>query len=206
MRQSYALIYMSRLASEIAEEDKLTCYSNQTWSRNVVLDRYVDEVDRDHVAENEARLAALSIDTIRIPSHVSLAEILRFRESHEDDLKRYRKEIHGVALQVSAAGTEKFQEREIQRTIEERFRPAEREVMAKLGEAKIDFGTTVMQVSLASATGIALAAGNLTGAFTTLGINLMFSVVKWRTAHARAQKHPLAYLVALRTRFREENT
>lgn len=80
MHWGYALAYMARLASVIAESDNVTCYTNETWSRDVVLDRYADSMKEDRVSKNEARLAALSINTIRIRSHVSIADVIRFRE------------------------------------------------------------------------------------------------------------------------------
>lgn len=208
MTGGYALPYMSRLASVIAENDKLTPYTDQRWGRDIVIDRYADLMQRDPVSENETRLAQLSINTIKIQSHVVLADVIRFRDDNHDKLKRYRKAIHALALQVSGAGSDKHQDREIQRIVKDVFEPAHEDLGAKLRDNGVDFGTNLLQVSV-TGTGAGVGAlvggglGAMAGALVGTGIGVTFSYVRWRIARNRLEREPMAYLVELRKRFHE---
>lgn len=98
----------------------------------------------------------------------------------------------------------------MQRIAREVFRPAHEELGAKLKDAGVDFGTSLLQVSISTGAGAGVGAigGDvlkaLIGGLAGLGIGIGFSYVRWRTARNRAHREPLAYLVEMRKRFHEE--
>jgi hypothetical protein len=201
MTKGYGWSYMSRLAAIVAESDKITPFTDRRWSQDIFVDRYADIMQADKVSANEARLASLSVKTIQLRPHMSIADVLRFRDAHPDELKRYRKAVHSFALQVSAAGSDSVQEREIQRIVREEFEPARKQLGAKLGEAKFDFGFASIQaliVAGASGIGSLASGGNLWGTLAGLGIGLTFAGFRWRIAEQRTLKEkPMSYLVEM---------
>jgi hypothetical protein len=205
MTKGYGWAYMSRLAAAVAESDKLTPFTDHRWCQDVFVDRYADTLKVDQVAANEARLARVAIETICLRPNISLVDVLRFRAKHHDDLNRYRKAVHSFALQVSAAGTEAAQAREIERIVRDEFKPAHEKLGAKLGEAKFDFGLGSTQALCAAGVGFIASGGNPLGALLGLGIGILFSAVKWRVAEERVRNEkPMTYLVDLRTHFQDE--
>jgi hypothetical protein len=203
MNREFALPYMSRLASVVADEDGISPFTDQRWGRDIVVDRFVDFDNDNQTAANEARLITLAFGTIRVRADTSLNQLLNFRDSKDHLLTRYRKAIHSLALQVTGAGSENAQEREIQRIVKEMFEPAHEELDAKMREAGFDLTLNILQATAAA--GVGAIFGGLRGAICGGLVSVGFSVGRWRMAGNRvAQEHPMTYLVELRKRFHEE--
>jgi hypothetical protein len=206
MVDGYAAAYMSRLAAVVAEEDDLAPCTDRRLSRDVVVDRSTDRDDGDIAGQIEAMLASLSINTIRISPRTPLTELIRFRDDHYDELKRYRKVIRSLARQASGIKGQEFRERELKRIVKDELKPAHEVVGAKLEEAGFDFGTSVLQVSVAACVG--WAASGFTSYASAAGgaaVGLAFSGVKLLVAKNKVQREPLAYLANLRRQFHQEN-
>jgi len=200
MSREYALPYMSRLVSVVADTDRTTAFTHQRWGRDVVVDRFVDPEGSDPVGANEARLASVSFATIWFAHDVSLADVLRFRDTHSDALSRYRKAIHELAVRVTAADSANAGEREIQRIAKDEFKPAHDRLAAKLKEAGIDFTLAALQAAGGAFIGASF--GGQIGAVAGGLVGLSFSAWKWRIARDRVLRDkPMTYLVELRKQF-----
>ncbi len=197
MSPDYAMSYMSRLASVISDADRVTAYTDLRWGQDIVIDRFVDT---DNVGQNEARLATLAIGTVRFGSNVTLAQAIRFRGDHYDELKRYRKAVHDLVREVAGVGSENAQEREMQRIVRDEFKPAHEGLTAKLVESGVDFGINVLQATGAASIGATF--GGISGAVAGWFFSFGVSSVRWRTGYNRVRRErPMTYLVELRKRF-----
>jgi hypothetical protein len=205
MQAGYASAYMSRLASLVAESDELAPLTDRRLSRDVLADRFVSVDPYDDVGTNEALLASMSINTVRISPRTSITQLIRFRDNHYDELKRYRKAIRSLAREACGIRQPHLLQRELRRIVREDLKPAQEVIERKLEEADCDFAINVTQVTAVAWTGCALAGfRNLVAASGGAAVGLAFSLVRWRAARERAQKDPLAYLAKLRERFGDD--
>lgn len=200
----YAAPYMARLASVIAEADGTAPYTDRRLSHNIVVDRHAAEYDAE-VDRNEARLAALSLSTIRLSSRASLMDVYRFREDHHDELVAYRSAIRKFSRKAATVRDPADLERELRRILEDELTPAQEEVEGKLRDASHDFSLAAFEV--ASVAMLGYAASGFREPLAALGgaaIGLTFSAVRWRREQERNRAEPLSYLVSLRKRFEEK--
>jgi len=201
----YASAYMSRLAAVVSENDELAPCTDRRLSRDVVVDRFASRNHCDVVSQNEALLASLSIQSIRISPRISFSKLIRFRDEHYDELVRYRKAVHTLARQAAGISDEGFREKELKRIAKEELNPAHEVVGARLHEAGFDFGLAALHVSMTAAVGYA--ASGFKSHWAAAGsalVGLAFSVVKWRLAKEKVRKEPLTYFANLRRQFHEE--
>lgn len=196
----FGLPYMARLAATIASAEDMTAYSDQQLSHDVVQDRYVHDAERDKIAKAEATLAHLAIETITIPSTVSLWRLWDFRQQHEKELNRFREAIREQAIQVGSYNDpEQFYEA-AKRLVQKKVAPAKEELAAKLKERGIEYTTHVMEGLCAAGAGYAIGR-NLASALAGLGVKVTWSGVRAGITISKARNDPFAYLLRARKQF-----
>jgi hypothetical protein len=189
---------MARLAAVIAEADGTVAFSDRRQSSDIVVDRYADKHTADQVTENEAALVSLAIESLRIDPNTLFVDLTRFRESHSDQLTNYRKAIRELARQACGITDEEQRWRELNRIVKEELNPSQDELTGKLGESDIEFSLNVLEIASAATVGWVISGGSLMGALATAGVDLGWSVVRWRIAQSKGSNEPLSYLVNLR--------
>ncbi len=78
--------YMSRLASVITKTDRIALFTDRTRSQQVAIDRFWDKTRPNPIDRNEALLANLSFEAIRMSPDTHLHELWGFRQDHYQNL------------------------------------------------------------------------------------------------------------------------
>jgi hypothetical protein len=125
-------LYMSRLASTIAQNENSVPLTNEYLWQSAALDGIVDYSEERK--QNQAKLVKLSLQTISIHPDVPLAEILKFRDKHRKELINYRKYIRKLVRQISKGLTDSEKQSLFEEMIKDEFLPAKKEIEAKLSE------------------------------------------------------------------------
>ncbi len=207
IEQSLASAYMARLAAVVARRDNMPPYTDWRTGHACVVDRYAELSSRSSREAAEATLAVLSFSAFRIPAHVSLGEVWRFRERHYDELTRYRRALRRLARLVPRSVDVQKMHRECTEVFNDEVYPATEEIAAKLAENGINFALAACE----SAT-LGIAAWSLVGpkaiavAATHFGLRISFAHCRQRIARARAMRSPFSYLMRARARFDGERS
>jgi len=98
MPENLGQIYMSILASVIAESKNTVPITDYVCNNEVIINRYLDTLQERK--ENQAQLATLSIQTLAINPKVPLINILRFRDKHRQELINYRRQIRNLTRYI----------------------------------------------------------------------------------------------------------
>lgn len=190
--------YMSRLASMIAQHDKIVPLTNVPSFQDILIDRFIN-----YEEETKAELAKLSIQIVRINSNVPFKNILKFRDKHRDELINFRRSIHKMSKQIGtnlniAKRQEKFKEIIIDEVL-----PAKEEIEAKLSEGDIAFGFSALDITQATVMGMIASRGeNLLAGIGAGLISLTISLVQSLHEDRNIIKdHPLGYLYRAQKKF-----
>jgi len=203
MADGYAAAYMSRLASTVSEADGLVPLTDRSSSSTVLVDRTAGKQMSDRVGQNEALLARLSIESIRIPASTSFKQVLDFRAAHHGELEQYRTAIRKLAREVSGIASVELRLKELKRIVDSELRPADEELRAKLNESRIDFGMSIIRI-LSAATVGALLSNDIRSGLGVGLVDLGFETFTWRRESKKTKTEPLTYLALLKGRFRPE--
>lgn len=203
MADGYAAAYMSRLASTVSEADDLAPMTDRSSSSSVLVDRTAGSQISDRVGENEALLARMSIESIRIPASTSFKQVLDFRDAHYEQLQHYRLAIRKLAREATGIERADLRIKELEKIVESELRPADVELRAKLTEVGIGFGTSIIR-ALFVATAVGLVTNEFRSGLVGGLVDFGFETFAWRRESKKTKTEPLTYLALLQGRFRSE--
>lgn len=198
-------MYMSRMASVIAQKDGSVPLTNETLWQDAALARIIDYSKERK--QNQLQLAKLSLQTISIASDVPLITILRFRDKHRDELLNFRRQIRELSRQVSKGLNDSEKQNVFKEIIEDKILPAKEMIDAKLKENSISFLVMNMVIAVGSIASMVLSGGQeWCGSFAkdavTLTANLMLNL---RQDKKIIKDEPLGYLYQAQKKFGAKN-
>ncbi len=119
--ENIAHVYMSRLASVIANNDHSIPITNISNGNRILTSRFID-YSQEH-RENQGILAQLSLQSLAINPDVPLDSIFSFRDKNRDKLSAYRKKISILTDGISK-GFDSVEKMELfQRTVKNQILP-----------------------------------------------------------------------------------
>jgi len=196
--EGFGLAYMARLAANITDSADMIAYTDQYLSHEVLCDRFSDgqnEVDR-----GEALLARISIEALKIPSHVSFGRLWNFREKHYAELVEYREALRRLARTISSIRRADHLLEEAQRVVKKDITPIHQNMEKRLADQRIDYGTHLLE---GLSTGVlTYVTKGLWPAIAASGIKIGYSSVRGYLAGRKLRNDPLAYLVRARATLR----
>jgi hypothetical protein len=189
-------MYMSRMASVIAQNDGSVPLANETLWQDAALARVIDySEERKH---NQSFLAKMSLQTISIASKTPLIEILRFKDipKHREMLINFRKYIRELARQVATGLDTAEKQRIFEEIIRDKVVPVKEEIQSKLSEGDITFGLSALDIAQATIMG-AIASGGTDWRTGIAGAGISFAVSFYQSLREDRniiKEHPLGYL------------
>jgi len=190
----FADMYMSRLASVVAQNDNSVPLTNETLWQDAALDRVIDYSEERK--QNQSELVKLSLQTIAVNPDVPLAEILKFRDKHRKDLINYRTHIKKLVRQISKGKDTSEKQVLFEEIVKDEFLPVKEEVEAKLSKNSDWFMINNTAIMVAGIGAILLSGGqawlaNLLQGTVAMGINICGNI---RDDRKCIKDHPLGYL------------
>jgi len=198
-------MYISRLASIIAQNDDIALLTDKISCQNAALSRFIDYFDERK--QNQSHLANLSLQTISIPTEVPLADVVKFRDRHRNMLLRFRGYIRELSRQVSQGLDDTKKQCVIEEIIKDKILPSNEEIKGKLLESNIAFGFSALDITQATAIGMIASQGeNLLAGIGAGLISLTISFVQsLREDRKCTKEHPLGYLYRAQKEFGVKN-
>jgi len=194
-------MYMSRLASVIADKDSTSPLTNETLWQDVVIGRALDySMER---RQNQSELAKLSLQTIAVNPGVPLIDILRFREKHQKDLIKYRTHIRKLVHEISKGLNTSEKQTLFEEMIKDEFLPAKEEIEAKLSNNADWFMINNVAILIGGIGEILLSGGqawlaSLFKGTIRAGINILGTI---RDDRKCIKNHPVGYLYQAQKKF-----
>lgn len=199
-----ASAYMARLAATVARRDEAAPYTDRSTSHRVVVDRYAEVGPRQTARAAEAALAVLSFSRIGISPGVPLGEIWAFRETHADELARYRQSLRRLTRPIPRDLSSQELQHECTGILRDDVWPATDELRTKLRECGIDSVLAALEVVMlcgAALLGSGLSPTMWTAALAPLAVRTTFLACRSRIARNRISHSPFAYLARARMAF-----
>lgn len=190
--------YMSRLASVVAEADKASPLTNISTSQDVVVDRHAEVLGSKAAQTAEGELARLTLQAVGIRPDVPLVEVLRFRNTHRDELDSLRRQIRRLCRSLTKQDSVQHLQRDLQALVEDEIRPGLDELRARLHEHGIAFGVSSLDIVQASIVGL-LGSGVSDWLYGVAGGVLSLAISACRARRERQRlldEDPLSYLLA----------
>lgn len=192
----FADMYMSRLASTIAQSDNSVPLTNETLWQDAALSRIIDYSEERK--QNQSELAMMSLQTIAIDPTMPLIEVLEFRDDNDnrDMLVNFRRQIRELSRQVQIGLDTADKQKVFKEIITDKIVPVKDELEAKLNESNILFGLGCFDIAQAAVTGFITSGGQswvngIAGGLVSLGISLTRGLREDRNI---IKDHPLGYL------------
>ena len=194
-------MYMSRMASVIAQNDDSVPLTNENLWQDAALDRIIDYSEERK--QNQSELVKLSLQTITIDSDVPLITILKFKDKHKEMLINFRKYIRELARQVATGLNTTEKQSIFEEIIKDKIVPVKEEIQCKLSESDIAFGLSAIDITQAGVMGAIASSGEdwRTG-IAGVGISIIVSIYKsLREDRNIIKNHPLGYLYQAQKKF-----
>lgn len=186
-------MYMSRMASIIAQNDDSVPLTNEDLWQDAALDRLIDYSGER--ANNQSQLVTMSLQTISINVQVPLIEILRFRDKHRQELLNFRRQIRRLSLQITQGLNSAEKQSVFEEIINDNVLPAKDEIEAKLNENGITFLVSTLGISLPTVLMITISGNAWPAVFAGGAITLTTMVVNSiRKDRSFIKNKPLGYL------------
>jgi hypothetical protein len=197
----FADMYMSRMASVIAQKDGSVPLTNESLWQDAALARVIDYSKERK--QNQSELARLSLQTIAVNPDVPLIDILKFRDKHRKDLINYRKQIRELAWHISKGLTDSEKQSLFEDMVKDKFLPVKEEVEAKLSQNADWFMINNTSIMVAGIGAILLSGGqawlaSLFQGAVAVGINILGTI---RDDRKCVKDHPLGYLYQAQKKF-----
>jgi hypothetical protein len=199
----FADMYMSRMASVIAQKDGSVPLTNESLWQDAALARVIDYSEERK--RNQSFLAKMSLQTISIASETPLIEILRFKDipKHREMLIAFRKYIRELARQVATGLDTTEKQRVFEEIIRDKVVPVKEEIQSKLSEGDIAFGLSAFDIAQATVMGAIASGGTdwrtgIAGAGISLTVSFYQSLREDRNI---IKEHPLGYLYQAQKKF-----
>jgi hypothetical protein len=192
--EDIAKVYMSRLASAIAQRDRSMPITNTPIAHNILTSRFIDYTqDRK---ENQAQLVNLSLQSLTIKPEYPLNDVIKFREHHRDMLINYRRYIRELSRQIATGLDTTNKQFVFEEIFRDKILPAREEIKAKLSEGNIGFGLSAVDIICATVMGAIASGGTdlytgIGGAIISLGVSFYQGLREDRNI---INDHPLGYL------------
>jgi hypothetical protein len=195
-------MYMSRLASVVAQNDNSVPLTNEHLWQDAALARVIDYSKERK--QNQSELVQLSLRTIAINPDVPLAEVLKFRNKHHEDLMNYRRHIRKLVREISKGLNTSDKQSLFEEMVRDEFLPVKKEVEAKLSQNTDWFMIKNIAITVAGVGAILLSGGqawlaSLLKGTVALGINVLGNI---RDDRKCVKNHPLGYLYQAQKKFR----
>lgn len=191
--------YMSRLASAIAVNDNTVPLTNLSSFHDVMLDRFLDYSQERK--ENQAQLAKLSLEMLAINPQVPLIEVLRFRDTHYEDLLKYRCYIRRLVRHISKGLDISEKQSLFEEIVKDDILAEKTEIESKLqSEAKL-FLLSNLVIALVGIGTILLNGQKWLSSLLPTGTNLGLNLYRNIRAERIIKDKPIGYLYQAQKKF-----
>jgi len=197
----FADMYISRLASVVAQKDNSIPLTDEHFWQDVALSRFIDYSTERKM--NQLQLIKMSLKTISIDPLVPLKDILRFKDKNKNLLLNYRIYIRELARQVARGIDNAEKENVVEEIVQDKVLPVKEEIEAKLSESDIAFGLSAFDIAQAAIFGTIASSGtNWRTGIAGTGISLTISLYQsLREDRNIIKDHPLGYLYRAQKKF-----
>lgn len=219
---NFAMFYMTLLANKICEHQAIGLLSDNSLIANLTdkvrLDNHIAISDRDfrhrrrHSRINDQEriylaqgmLTNLIIDGVKISAATTLEDVIKFKESHRDELGVFRTNIAKLVQSVTADASYDAMRQQIHDTYVDEFQPAFNNFKKALTGSKIKWiSDNFMKISMISTTatalpmavlGLSLPHALLAGA----GVSFITSLVSYNEdKKEKLRANPYSYLLTI---------